>query len=168
MQLRQLLIGVRATLGDLQNVKYSTHELLTAINESITIVNQSLTELDSHIVKKEIDIDSNETALPDNFNAIVSLENSKGEALSYKIVGDVLKVNAPAKLVYLSSFPYYEDIEDDVPLPQMYADIIKLSAAVFIDKKNQIEFRNMIRDEVQRISIGREFHTYNLNMPFNL
>lgn len=184
---KNLITQVRLFLNDMNKTKHSDFEIITAINICLDIVNMALTEIRSHLVEKEVTVTTDSYTLPSDFNRMVMVTSPDGldvpfyngndkykHMLSYNVVGNtvvptgITRTLNGCKILYEYSYTDITSLEDEINLPKILIEPMKMAVADFVVKQNVMQSREMLRNEVQRIAIGREVDYYEPTLSFHV
>lgn len=188
MTLAEMIRKVRLYLGDMNKAKYNDYEITSAINIALNITNMALTEIRSHLIQKTITLNADRPTLPRDFNRMVMIfgDTNSAEvpyydgnditrnALSYNIVGNtIIPTGYKASLkgctmVYEYNVSDLENNEDEISLPSLLLEPIVYVASEFVEKRNIPQNREFLRNEIQRIAIGRDVDYYEPVVPFKV
>lgn len=187
MVTKDLINQIRLYLDDMNKTKYSDFEIITSINIAMDIVNTALTEIRSHLIQKEVTVTTDSYTLPKDFNRMVMVTSPDGldvpfyngndkykHMLSYTVVGNkaiptgITRTLKGCTVIYEYSYNDVTNIEDEINLPKILIEPMKLAIADFVLKQNVVQGREMLRNEVQRIAIGREVDYYEPTLSFHV
>ncbi|MDR1701883.1 MAG: hypothetical protein LBR56_03820 [Sporomusaceae bacterium] len=180
MLVDELIYSLRLDIGDTNKTEFSDYQIINTLNSVLKIVNNALTKRKSDLITKNavLALENDETELPADFIAIVRVVNENMYELfpqkplndfGYKIVGNSLTAQTPVvTITYRYSFPKI-NLGGEIPLPDWFSELLKKYVIMLISQKvNQfdVSFSQMIENDINNITSGREYSVIERELPF--
>lgn len=142
-----IITSLRYELGDMQGYTISDYVLLNCINAIQRLINVELCNTTSDLILsvEELDTSSGSADLPTDYQGIIKLLNASNRELwpntdlgaddplkTYYIQDSKLYTDAsPVTLYYKKSFPALTSTADNIPLPDLFFEVIKKYTKIY-------------------------------------
>lgn len=150
----------RYSIGDAGHTLYSDYEVMSAVNSAADFVVDKCCQLYVPIMTATVEIELEEREdglsegfLPEDFGAVLSIEDSKGRYLvsnyedslslgEYRIEGDkLIAIDTAVTLYYRKSLKNYSSIEEDIEEfpPELTLPMAKITAQIILGALDNAE-----------------------------
>ena len=163
---RDVVTSILYSLGENATRRHSDEEIIDTMNTVLRYVNLALINNKSFWITKETKVKprNGKATLPDDFGGFKSFEDYNEE---YHFVGDTLKIDKEATMLYCYILDPIETIEDEIDLPYILFDMfVRYTAGLLNGNFNADTLAGMVSGEVQKLMASESAGPIDRPMPF--
>lgn len=163
---RDVVTSILYSLGENATRRHSDPEIIDAMNVVLRYVNLALINNKSFWITKETKVKprNGKASLPEDFGGFKSFEDYDGE---YHFIGDTVRMDKDATMLYCYILDPIETIEDEIDLPYILFDMfVRYSKGIINGDFDSDTLAGLITGEVQKLMASESAGPIDRPMPF--